>query len=195
MKNLFFLLFFGLISYKSQYSKLNENSNCLDTYSSQVLAEGLIKFEKELEKKYSGLKKEKQYIVFLKDFIDKKLPPSFFQNPDLKSINKKIKKLNIWVYNKDSDDFKIEEIRLDESEPEESGEFLSLNKSFQSCLIQKISNKGIKNFLTLKIKVPDINPFLSVKFIRDGINEKDLENKQNRLAIALGVYYEFGINL
>ncbi|MGB2761547.1 MAG: hypothetical protein WBC58_16425 [Maribacter stanieri] len=152
-------------------------------------------FESELEKVYAGLNPERRYIQFLEDFINYEISPDFFLNSELESTRKQIKELGIWTMTEESDEGMEAEISLDGSKPEKSDGVLTLNNEFQNCLIDKVSNDGIKNFLALRTKVPNLSSGLTAKYIHDGINEKDLKNETNKLVIALGVYYEFSLNL
>ncbi|WP_298507166.1 hypothetical protein [uncultured Maribacter sp.] len=160
-----------------------------------ILEKGLADFESRLGNKYKGMDKEESYIQFLSEFINNDISPDFFLNPELESTRGKIKELRIWTMTEESDESMEAEIRLDGSEPEKSLGILTLTNEFQNCLIDKISNDGIKNFLAVRTKVPNISSGLSAKYILDGIDEKDLKDETNRLVIVLGIYYEFSLNL
>ena len=152
-------------------------------------------FEALLNEKYEGTDMEESYIKFLSDFIRNDISPDFFLHPRLKPIMTEIKRIEIWQLSEESEEEMDTEIRLDGTEPEKSSDILSLKNEFKNCLIKKVSNDGIKNFLALRTKVPNLSMGLTAKYIYNGINEKDLKDKMNRLAIAYGVYYEFAFNI
>ncbi len=179
----------------SQKTKLNGLKICLKKEDISILEKGLADFESRLGNKYKGMDKEESYIQFLSEFINNDISPDFFLNPELESTRGKIKELRIWTMTEESDESMEAEIRLDGSEPEKSLGILTLTNEFQNCLIDKISNDGIKNFLAVRTKVPNISSGLSAKYILDGIDEKDLKDETNRLVIVLGIYYEFSLNL
>lgn len=193
-------LLFGLISMfflncNSQNNNLNGLKDCLDKGDVTVLEQGLLEFESGLAEKYPELDKEKSYIQFLTDFIENNIPPKFFLNPESKNTRSGIEEIGIWQLTEESHEGMEAEIRLDGSEPEKSAEILTLTNEFQNCLISKVSNDGIKNFLALRTKVPNLSWGLTAKNIYDGINENDLRDKMNRLVIAYGIYYEFALNI
>lgn len=194
-KLLFGLILISIVSCKSPNANLNRLKNCLDKKDILVLEKGLIDFEFKLSEKYVGLNKEERYIKFLMDFIENDITPDFFLNPESKTVRTEIREIGIWQLSEESDEGMGEEIRLDGSEPEKSSQFLTLTNEFQNCLIAKVSNEGIKNFLALRTKVPNLSWGLTAEYIYDGINEKDLRDKMNRLVIAYGIYYEFALNL
>lgn len=159
------------------------------------MEKGLMDFEALLNEKYEGTDMEESYIKFLSDFIRNDISPDFFLHPRLKPIMTEIKRIEIWQLSEESEEEMDTEIRLDGTEPEKSSDILSLKNEFKNCLIKKVSNDGIKNFLALRTKVPNLSMGLTAKYIYNGINEKDLKDKMNRLAIAYGVYYEFAFNI
>ncbi|PCJ96099.1 MAG: hypothetical protein COA50_07930 [Flavobacteriaceae bacterium] len=182
MKNILFL--FILIGCTSGKKKLDIISDCVKNEENEFLAQGLDDFEVNLEIKYSGLSQEQQYIHFLKDFSDHKIPTSFYIRPESKVFRDNIKLVEIW-----------RKVALDGSESSKKPMLVILTKEFQSCLMNKTQNKGIKGFLGFRNRVSSHSLALSVKYIYDNISEKDLENEVNRLVISLALYYEFGINL
>ncbi|UJH68809.1 hypothetical protein [Allomuricauda sp. SCSIO 65647] len=194
-KLLFGLILMSLVSCNSRNTNFNELKNCLNEEDISVLEKGLMDFESRLAEKYEGLDKEEGYIQFLNDFIGNEISPDFFLNPKSKTIRTEVKEIGIWQLSEESDEGMEAEIRLDGSQPEKSAGILTLRNEFQNCLITKVSNDGIKNFLYLRTKVPNLSWGFTTKYIHDGINEKDLKNKMNRLAMAYGIYYEFALNL
>ena len=194
-KLLFGLILISFVSCKSQNASLNGLKDCLDKKDIPVLEKGLIEFESGLSEKYVGLDKEQSYINFLKDFIENNIAPDFFLSPESEAIRTEIKGIGIWRLSAESEEGMEAEVRLDGSEPEKNIQILTLTNEFQNCLIPKVSNDGIKNFLALRTKVPNLSPGLTAKYIYDGINKTDLIDKMNRLVIAYGIYYEFALNL
>ncbi len=179
----------------SQDKKLKGLENCLEKEEIQILNDGLVGFESELAKLYPKLEKEESYIEFISDFTYDNIPLTFFLNPELESTRNKIRKLGIWTLSDHSDDGMGVEIRLDGAKPDKSIGFLTLTNEFQNCIIDKISSNGIKNFIKIRGKVPNISPRISAVQIYDGYEKEEFENELNRLAIVLGVFYEFSLNL
>lgn len=189
------LVLISLMCCKSQNIKVDVVKDCWKKQDSAIIEKGLAYFESRLRNNYKGMTKEQSYIQFLSEFITKDIPPVFFVNPDSKTTRQKVKELNIWQLPMESAEEMETEIRLDGSKPTKSNGFLTLKSEFQNCLVSKVSNQVIKNFLTLRTNEPNLSSGLTVKYIYDGIKEKDLKNKTNRLAIAFGIYYEFALNL
>lgn len=194
-KLLFGLILISFINCKSQSVNLNGLNDCLEKNDISIMEKGLMEFESLLNEKYGGTDIEENYIKFLSGFIGNDISPDFFLHPRLKSIMTEIKRIEIWQMSEESDEEMETEIRLDGSKPEKISGIWTLTNEFQNCLIKKVSNEGIKNFLALRTKVANVSMGLTTKYIYDGINEKDLRDKMNRLAIAYGVYYEFALNL
>mgnify|MGYP003678022530 CR=1 FL=1 len=194
-KLLLVLILISFSSCSSQKTKLNGLKTCLKKEDITILEKGLADFESRLGNKYNGMDKEESYIQFLSEFINNDISSAFFLNPEMESTRKKIKELGIWTMTVVSDEGMEAEIRLDGLEPEKSVGILTLTNEFQNCLIDKVSNDGIKNFLAVRTKVPNLSSGLTAKYILDGIDEKDLKDETNRLVIALGIYYEFSLNL
>jgi len=131
MKNLlFFTIFICFASCKSQNTRLYGLQDCIKKEEIQVLQNGLMDFESELEKVYAGLNPERRYIQFLEDFINYEISPDFFLNSELESTRKQIKELGIWTMTEESDEGMEAEISLDGSKPEKSDGVLTLNNEF-----------------------------------------------------------------
>lgn len=194
-KLLFTMILVSFVSCKSQDTKLNELKSCLEKKEIEVLEDGLVDFESSLAKQYEGLDKEESYVQFLIDFINMDIPPDFFLNSESESTRKRIKELRIWRLTEELDEGMEVEIRLDGSEPEKNSGMWTLTNEFQNCITDKISSEGIKNFLKIRTEVPDISPRLSAVQIYNGFKEEEFSSKLNRLVIAIGVFYEFSLNI
>lgn len=181
------ILFLVVFSCKTTIS--TSIRNCIDKEHLSIINKGIEVFEAKLYKSYPNLTIEKAYFKFLEDYRNKKLNPEFFKIENINSI----KELEIWdVSIRTEKHMKLEAklFNVDSMNPNRT----TLNKNFSQCLANLTESEGIQNFL-LSNSIFRMSPKRTKKMIYAKTNESDLKKYENRLAIALAVYYQTALNL
>ncbi len=191
MKKLLLLILIGFYSCKSQDYLSTEK--CIYKKNQFIINKGVNYFETKLAERYPNLTKEAAYFKFISDWSSKKLNTDFFSDKSLDSIHKQIRNIEIWE----------ESIRSSENMEREAKLYnvstmnpkrIKLDKETSICLAKASNTDGIIHFLILINSDHILIPRLAQKKLFHS-SESDLKNDENRIAIALGVYYQTAFNI
>ncbi len=206
-KLLLFLLTFVIANCNSQSDKsLDKLKNCLIDNDLIGLNEAIIVFEKKLSEKYVGQNIAKAYLSYLTDINLMNIRPEFFQAKDSKQIIENLREsgtfFKIWVLPMSSESLLIdtEGIMIDSDTDSNAQNSKRINLvelnpigEYQKCLLEKLENRDLKDYLNLQKEIPRISSGLTSKTLLTNMTESDFKNELNRLVITMGFYYEMVI--